>query len=216
MKKTIILANGPQISSTWPEWVNKEDTLVCVDGGTLQAIQQGLIPDVVLGDMDSLSSDMLQRMKDQGVRLVRYPVRKNQTDLELALFWARDQNAREVWVVNALGGRLDQHLVNVFLLAREDMNFARIVLKEDDQSAVVLRGPDRMVLEGQPGDRLSLVVLSKTISGVTLDGVEWKTNHATFSRASTHPLSNVFTETRARIQIDTGVAFLVHIEDPHL
>jgi thiamine pyrophosphokinase len=216
MKKTIILANGPQLSSTWPKWVNKEDTLVCVDGGTLQAIQKSLIPDAIVGDMDSLPPDTLEQIKSQGVQLVRYPVRKNQTDLELALLWAREHNAREIWVVNALGGRLDQHLVNVFLLAREDMNFARIVLKEDDQSAVILRGPDRIILEGQPGDRLSLVVLSQTISGVTLDGVEWKTNLATFSRASTHPLSNIFTETQARIQIDTGIAFLVHIQDPHL
>lgn len=189
---------------------------MCVDGGTLQAIQKSLIPDAIVGDMDSLPPDTLEQIKSQGVQLVRYPVRKNQTDLELALLWAREHNAREIWVVNALGGRLDQHLVNVFLLAREDMNFARIVLKEDDQSAVILRGPDRIILEGQPGDRLSLVVLSQTISGVTLDGVEWKTNLATFSRASTHPLSNIFTETQARIQIDTGIAFLVHIQDPHL
>ncbi|HEY84552.1 MAG TPA: thiamine diphosphokinase [Chloroflexi bacterium] len=210
MPKTIIFANG--ISADPNEnrhYFSPGDTIICADGGTLHALAMGLTPDLIVGDLDSLPAPVVAEMEAKGVEIQRHPVDKDQTDLELALQIAIQRGAKEILLLTALGGRLDQTLANILLLTRPEWRGVRLRLAEGAQSAWLLRGPDSLTLRGQTGDTLSVVALSQNLRELTLQGVKWPLNKANVSLGSTLTISNAFVEVEAKIQLAQGMALAI-------
>jgi thiamine pyrophosphokinase len=116
--RAIIVAGGQAGGNEdWRRWVWEGDWIIGADGGAAQALAWGLVPHLVIGDMDSLPGEARAALEAQGSRFVVHPRAKDETDLELALTYATQRGAREIVVLGALGGRLDHTLANVLLLA---------------------------------------------------------------------------------------------------
>ena len=113
----LIFANGDAPHrSTVARWAADADLIIAADGGTRHALSAGVLPHVVIGDLDSLDEADRAQLDRSNVRLIIYPAHKDDTDLELALRYALDQHATEIVVCSALGGRWDQSLANLMLL----------------------------------------------------------------------------------------------------
>jgi len=119
-KRAVLFANGEAANPNSLE-LHADDFRVAVDGGLhkLQALQ--LAPHLLIGDMDSLSAQEVEACQQAGIEILRFPAAKNKTDLELALDEVLRRGFQEIMIVNALGGRLDQTLGNLSLLARPDL-----------------------------------------------------------------------------------------------
>ncbi|HKJ37197.1 MAG TPA: thiamine diphosphokinase, partial [Anaerolineales bacterium] len=117
MQRIIIFANGdlPDIKKI-PTILQDGDHIICADGGTRHALALDLKPDLVIGDMDSTGEVDLKKLQTDGVSIELFPQDKNETDLELAIQHALKLKAKEVVIIAALGGRLDQTLANISLL----------------------------------------------------------------------------------------------------
>lgn len=211
MSRIVIFANG-RLSQ--PELLQAQlqatDRIFCADGGTQHALALGLMPETIIGDLDSLSPKIISKMEAAGVTIHRHPEEKDQTDLELALALAVSEQPQEILLVTALGGRLDQMLANILLLTRPAYASVQLTLIDGPQWATLLRDHQTIVIEGQPGDTLSLIPLSPTVRQVNLTGVAWPLTGATLSFGSTLTISNVLTATQAVVQIGEGMILLVH------
>jgi thiamine pyrophosphokinase len=209
--RAIIIANG-QLSDPAKarRRIRPGDRVICADGGTQHAHGMGLIPDVVVGDMDSLDPGLRADLEADDVRFVVHPTRKDETDLELALQLAIDEGAEEVEILAMLGGRLDQSLANLLLVARDEWAPARVKVTEGNQTAWSLRGGQETTIKGASGDLLSLIPLSALVIGVTLEGVEWPLDAATLRFGSTLTVSNMLTATVARLSVKEGLILIVH------
>jgi thiamine pyrophosphokinase len=170
----------------------------------------GVIPDVVVGDMDSLNPGLRSELGAAGVRFEVYPTRKDETDLELALRLAIEEGSSEIEILGMMGGRLDQSLANLLLLARPEWVSAWVRVTEGDQTAWPVRGGQETTIEGVRGDVVSLVPLSPQVTGVTLEGVEWPLHAATLRFGSTLTISNILTGPRARLRVEEGLVLVVH------
>jgi thiamine pyrophosphokinase len=212
MSRAVIFANGLLSDpSEVRGYIYPGDLIICADGGTRHALTLGLHPDLIVGDLDSLASDMLAEMKARGVPLETYPADKDQTDLELALHAARRAGVDEVLLLTALGGRLDQTLANVLLLTRPEWASLRLNLADGRQCGTVLRDHGQLVLPGTAGDTLSLIPLTPRVTGVSLDGVRWPLTNATVELGTTKTVSNEFTSSTVTVRIGQGMALVVHI-----
>lgn len=215
MPKTIIFANGvislPDLVQN-QILIEPDDTIICADGGTLHALSLNLTPNLIVGDLDSLSADVETTMMERGVEIIRHPARKNRTDLELALSIAIERGATEILLLTALGGRLDQQLANILLLTRPEWHPVRFSLADGRQRAWLLTGPDDLTLAGKADDTLSILPFSTTISGLDLDGVEWPLTNQTVALGSTLTISNKFLGNQAYVRLREGMAFVVHIQ----
>ena len=113
----VIFANG---NLHHPELVRAtirpDDLIIAADGGGNHLIKAGLIPEVIIGDCDSISPTVLDTLVKAGANLLRYPIDKDQTDLELALDYAINQGCQEIHIYGALGTRWDQSLANLLLM----------------------------------------------------------------------------------------------------
>ena len=115
MSRTIIFANGelPNMEKA-RTLVKADDYVICADGGTHHALALGLRPNLIIGDLDSVTDAELQKAN---AKIVKYPRHKNETDLELALNHALEQQPTSILIIAALGNRLDQTLGNISLLS---------------------------------------------------------------------------------------------------
>lgn len=90
--------------------------VVAADGGLRHSAALGLAPDMLVGDLDSVTAEAMSA--HAGVPVERHPSAKDELDLELALAAARRLGAREARVLGAFGDRLDQSLAALLVAAR--------------------------------------------------------------------------------------------------
>jgi len=211
MTRTVIIANGQlPDSSAAARHVRDGDRIICADGGANHAVAMGLVPQVVVGDLDSLAPDLRVYLETIGVQFEVYPVLKDKTDLELALRLAIAEGAEEVDLLATLGGRVDQSLANLLLLTQGEWADARVRVIEGDDVAWIVRGGQDTTIVGKIGDTLSLIPITCQITGVCLDGVRWPLHDATLHLGDTLSVSNTLSAPAAHLQIGAGLAVIVH------
>jgi len=201
--RAIIFVNGefndPQQAR---DLVRAADLVIAADGGTRHALAIGVTPHIIIGDLDSLSPDDLARLQAAGARIKRFSPRKDETDLELALLHAARKGASEILPLAALGGRLDQTIANLLLLALPELEGVDARIVEGTQEAFLIRG--EALVEGQPGDTVSLIPLGGDATGVTADGLEWPLHEDTLRFGPARGVSNVLTGEQAYVRVRQG------------
>jgi len=218
MPRIIIFANGelPDIEKA-RALIKADDTIICADGGTHHALTLGIIPQLVIGDMDSATKDEMQRLKKEDVPIELYPRDKNETDLELALNRALDQSPSSILIIGALGGRLDQTLGNISLLS--DWRLAALDIRLDDGIEEVFfcgdqsKAPSRAIsrgIEGRRGDIVSLIPWNGAVKGISTNGLRWSLNHETLYPDKTRGISNEMLDALAEVSIEAGLLLIIH------
>lgn len=207
--RAVVFVNGEvQDYTALARWLRPGDHLIGADGGTRHMLALGLMPDAVVGDLDSLEPETVAKLIVQGVDVERYPIAKDQTDLELAIERGLRAGASEILLLGALGGRLDQTLANLLILAQRNWPVP-LRLAEGSQLAQVLRTGETLMLHAAPGSTVSAIPLSAIVTGITYTGLEYPLQDATLSIGSTRGVSNVVASSPATITIDEGVLLVV-------
>lgn len=213
MTRAIILVNGHVAQYDLLEkLLRADDLLIGADGGARHAWAVGRVPHIVVGDMDSLSSEELLQLQKQRVLLERHAPEKDQTDLELAIERALGEGADEIILVGALGDRLDQTIANLLILAQRDWP-ASLCVVDGAQSARVMRGGQTIRLSGMPGDTVSAIPLSPLVSGITYSGLLYPLIDAELPFGSTRGVSNELAQQVATISIGSGLLLVTHIRN---
>jgi thiamine pyrophosphokinase len=207
--RALIFANGdlPDLEAA-RALIKPGDRLIAADGGMHHLERLGLQPDILVGDMDSLEPRLLARLERTGVRTVRHPTHKDETDLELALQLAVAEGCRELLVVGALGGRLDHALGNLSLL--RDPILSDCTVRLDDGLQEVFWITDQAELHGAQSDVVSLLPLQGEVSGVTTEGLEYPLRSETLYPYKTRGISNVMTVGEARVTVTSGYLLCIH------
>ena len=205
----IIFANGnPPDRATAAPWLATAQLIIAADGGSRHALAIDVIPDVVVGDLDSMDEVTRKRLKHAGTRFVTYPTYKDYTDLELAIRHALDRGATAITILGALGGRWDQSLANLMLLTLPELEQVSTRIVDHQLSISVIR--DRAEITGRIGDTLSLMALKGDARGVTIEGCEYPLTEAVLPFGASLGISNVLTQPVAKITVQQGLVLALH------
>jgi thiamine pyrophosphokinase len=208
--QTIVIANGMLSDPAAARaLIQPGDRVIAADGGAAHCLALGLVPDLVVGDFDSLSAADLERLQALGARLEKYPARKDETDLELALRIACAGGAQPVLVLGALGSRWDMSLANILLLAHPDFRSTRLTLVDGPVEISLAQPGADCIISGAAGDTVSLIPLQGDAHGVVTDGLEYPLLDETLQYAATRGVSNVLLGTRARVGLKSGLLLCV-------
>lgn len=113
----LILANGSYGDYEIIKTYTKEyDLVICADGGLNHVVKLGLNPDIILGDFDSVSHDILAKYSNGTAQIIKYAADKDYTDTQLAVDFAIDKGADEIYILGGVGTRFDHSYANVMLL----------------------------------------------------------------------------------------------------
>lgn len=209
MARLIIFANGilPDLESA-RQLIQPGDSLYAADGGTRHALALGLLPSVVIGDLDSLTLDDRQRLEAGGARIQQYPRDKDKTDLELALEAAIQTGQDEIRIVGGLGGRLDQTLGNLSLVS--DPRLSEHDIRFDDGVEEAFFTRSRCEIRGRPAEVVSLIPWGAEVTGVYTEGLRWPLHGETLSPHKTRGISNELLGDTASVIVGAGLLLIVH------
>ena len=208
-ERAVLFANGEMRDpAVVKATLQPSDYLVCVDGGLRHLKSLGLRPHLLIGDLDSISAGEVLELEREQVRIQRYPVDKDETDLELALRAVLKEGYRSIRLVAALGGRLDQTLGNLFLLTLPELSGCSVRMEDGVEEAFIIRSRETVL--GQPGDIVSLLPLAGDVSGVVTQGLRYPLHAETLSFDRTRGISNVLLEKQAVIEVASGVLLAIH------
>jgi len=206
--QAIIFANGDFLPPPdLAERLASADLVIAADGGSQHCLALNLRPHVLIGDLDSIQPGVLADWEAQGVRVIQHPVDKDQTDLELALVYAKEAGATRIVVFGGLGKRWDHSIANLLLLANPQFDGIDIVFIHGDQNLFVMKGKQR--LSATLGHRVSLLPLSGDVKGVTTRGLKYSLKAEALLFSSSRGVSNVVINDDPQVEVQDGILLCV-------
>ncbi len=207
--RAIIFINGslPDLDAA-KKLIRDDDFIIAVDGGTRHALNLGLLPAVVIGDLESLDSADRRVLEENQVEIRQYPTDKDETDLELALDYAINAGYERILLIAALGGRLDQTLGNLSLLTDESL--LGLDLRLDDGIEEVYFVRKHAQIHARSGEIISLIPWGNPVHGICTEGLRWSLQNEILYPHKTRGISNEMLGDVAKIQIESGLLLIVH------
>jgi thiamine pyrophosphokinase len=205
----LIFANGLIDDVDWIRPYLKQATaVIAANGGSRHLKALNHPPDLVIGDMDSIPDDVRLWLETSGCQFETYPEAKDETDLELALLYAAENYAVEIVIIGALGGRLDQTLANIMLLAHPVLAGRPVFLSNNQERAwLVSQGTE---IFGSPGDIVSLIPLGGDVIVREAVGFKWEIQDERLVFGPARGISNVMTAEMASVILDQGQLLCIH------
>lgn len=212
MKQALIFANGepndgPMVRRSLAVAVSAH--VIAADGGARVARYFNRKVHTIIGDMDSLAEDELSALAAEGAEVFRYPTEKNETDLELCLQWAATMGFDWIRIIGGLGGRFDQVLANVYLLALPQLARLDVRLVAGKQAIRLLR-PGECTIQGAVGDTISLLPIGGSVEGIRTDNLQYPLRDEVLLFGPARGVSNVMMGDSATIRLQNGLLLLVH------
>jgi thiamine pyrophosphokinase len=206
---TYIFLNGDFDLTRYPdEFLFADGLKIAVDGGVRHLREVDMIPDILIGDLDSVSEQDLAWCKKMQIEISQYPREKNQTDFELALEYAMQKSQDKIVVFGALGGRIDHTLANIGLLNNPHFVGREIKFFSNNEYIYFLRSPT--IIKGNPGDIVSLIPWGDTVFGVTTTGLKFPLRNEELIPDQSRGISNVMISKEALVQFKKGNLLCVH------
>ncbi len=202
MKKALIIAAGSV--NIVPEYYEYE-FIISADGGYNKALDKGIVPDLFVGDMDSVNGEVL------GIEIVKLKKEKDFTDTEYAIEEAVKRGYKKIDIIGATGTRIDHTIANVFMMKKYlDKG---VFLKIIDDHNIVWAINKRELLSGLEGRTVSLIPADTVVCGVTLIGFKYHLKDAEIKIGETLTVSNVVESKEAIIDIEKGTLIVVVAND---
>ncbi len=200
MRALIVLGGDPPGAALLRRCARQADWTAAADSGLAAFHSAGLVPDFLLGDMDSVDPGVLRRYEGR-VPEERLSRIKDDTDGVHAVDAAVKRGAKEITLLGALGGRPDHLLGNLMLLIRAHRLGARAEILAEGLR--VCRVPGRMTLDGAKGETVSLLALGAA-EGVSLRGFFYPLEGGRMDSGFPLGISNTVTADTAEIAVESG------------
>ena len=207
--KAFIYTGGAVTEKNISERPGEDDLVIAADSGYRNAKKMGVVPNLLLGDFDSLNQS---EKLPEDLEILQGPAEKDDTDTQLAVKVALERGAKQLVIIGGLDGRLDHTLSNLAIL--EDLASRHI-------SAIITNGQNRVrfirdsgVILMRDGFRyFSILAADPVVKGVSVDGCKYPLKKAKLLRTNQYAVSNEIIGNCALIEIKKGGAWVVESND---
>jgi thiamine pyrophosphokinase len=176
--------------------IRNYDRCLAVDGGLFHCREMNIMPDLIIGDLDSLTPEILNLYPK--IPIEKFPSHKDKSDMELAIDAANLVNVTKIGLFGALENRTDHSLANLCLMCRLPK---KIVIETEKETLFTLEGKKQVPCK--PGQIVSLMPIGSSAKGVTTKGLKWELKDAVLNQ-DFFSLSNVCLDSHFEISIEQG------------
>lgn len=176
--------------------IKAHECIIAVDGGIQHCHKMKITPDMIVGDMDSAPSELLQHYAEVPVRL--FPKHKDETDMELAVQSVFTPQVEKITLFGALEKRTDHALANMHLIRRYPQ---KVYIETETEFIFAFDG--EVEIPCIPGQTIAFIHLGDPVAGVTSQGLKWELCDATFSKYFMS-ISNICVENPVRLNLKKG------------
>lgn len=199
------------------------DKVFAVDKGLEYADLLGILPDYLIGDFDTVDEDILSQyerkinMRELHSKVERYPVKKDATDTELALWKAMEIGANKITILAGMGSRMDHVFSTMHLLLQTVKKQMDVYVVDETNRIRIMTGEDKHICridkKEQYGDYVSLIPLTSEVTGVTIKGALYPLENATIYQSESLTVSNQILDEQIEISIQSGKMLLIESKD---
>lgn len=202
-KRCLILGGGEIIDyAAVATQIDRDDFILCADSGFLHCEKLGVVPDLLVGDFDSISAF------PPGSERIAYPAEKNYTDSTLAVREAFERGYTELLMAGMLGGRFDHSLANMQNLAwcaGNGIN-ARIT---DGKTEVFAVKDGELALPSRENSYFSVFPLVTGCESVTITGGKYPLNEYSLRFDEPRAVSNEFIGKKVTVTVKNGTVAVI-------
>lgn len=221
MKKSCLIIAGGELDIKFAScYIKKKygrelpDMVIAVDRGLEGVKQLGILPHILLGDYDSVKSEVLKEYEEvPQVTCLRYPPEKDYTDSHLAIEKAIQEKATDICILGATGTRMDHSLANMGLLWLCMKAGIKAELVDAHNRIRMMEHRLEIQKEEQFGKYVSLLPYTEYATGITLTGFQYPLYKDTLSMGISRGISNEIINDVAVIEIETGILYVIESKD---
>ncbi|GAB4072431.1 thiamine diphosphokinase [Barrientosiimonas marina] len=208
MSHIAIMGNGPV--ELIPDLSDCEpDVWIGADRGALVLLEKGITPDYAVGDFDSMSFDEQAKVERGADVFEKYPVEKEETDLDIALNKAYDLHAETISLFGVTGGRLDHALINMQLLyPMKSRNVSGAIIDQQNQLELAMPG-EHEIRYDMDYPTISFIPFTQQVKGLTLHGFYYGLADKTLLWGSTRCISNRLISNSGTFSFDEGILLII-------
>ncbi len=199
--KCVIVGAGEFMEKSLP--VDAGDYVIAADGGLAYLEKLGIVPDMVVGDFDSLNRIPLHP------NVLRLPVEKDDTDMKAALLEGIRRGYGRFDMYGCLGGRIDHTIANLQLLAWLVEQGLCGMLYGNEQKLLMLKGPGRLTFSTEEKGMISVFSYTERCTGVSEYGLHYSVENYTMTNDSPLGVSNEFLGKEAAVSVEEGILLIV-------
>jgi len=180
------------------------DFVVAVDGGFSHLETIGRVPDLALGDFDSLG------YVPGNVEVMQYPSHKDKSDLEIAFDYAESQKFDRILVYGALGGRLDHTMGSLHTAAGFAERGMEVTFIALDYAIRIVVGPECFELPHLNAGTVSVFSACDKVFDIVEQGMEYSLDEPELTNRTTWGLSNELIGKPASISVRRGTLYVFY------
>lgn len=203
----LIIANGPLLSEAMLNKHTQGRKLMALDGALISCIERNIIPDIVLGDFDSLDQDIIQSAESKYRIKFIYMPEQDQTDLEKGIAYAAQFNPKSVIICQAIGGRSDHTIHNMRLLRRMHTFIENMNIISDTERFFFIKDKN-VILSSDTIEPVALLAFPK--AQVSSDGLKYDMDSLTLEFAKRESTSNHIIKNSAKISVQGEVLLIIN------
>ncbi len=177
---------------------DKNDYIICADGGITIAEKNAICPDLVLGDLDSVKS------VDKKYCFIKYPKEKDDTDTLLCLKYGIKKGFKDFLIIGGIGGRFDHTVSNLQTLAYGKEKNIKVKIVSKDVFCTMIKDGESFELQKKEGFYFSVFAYSDLCEGVTIKGAKYELKKAELKNTFPLGVSNEFKQDKAVISVSKG------------
>jgi thiamine pyrophosphokinase len=211
-ERALIIAGGHPISRAVADRLERPAFIVAADSGLDRAYELGLRPDVVVGDMDSVTEASLARAEAEGITIERHPTDKDATDLELAVATVGRRGFLHATIIGGTGGRFAHTLANALLLTRSGE--VRLDWLTSHARITALESSETRTFPAADGPLLSVLAIGGA-ARCSSSGLRWPLDEVPLTPGVTRGISNEIVGRAASLTVDEGCILVVHERNNH-
>lgn len=203
VKRALLVTGGePPTENLLHEAAKACSYFACADRGAHPLLAAGMVPNLIVGDMDSISPEDRLLLSEATGDIKVLPVEKDWTDTQVALDMLYERGFDEVLMLGATGGRLDHEQGNFMLLCRYGRMGKSLVIWNDTN---VLRYVDARTWQIPKNDSaFSIVPIDDNGMTLSLQGFHYPLNEEYIAFGISRCLSNVIEDAYGVADIFSG------------
>ena len=210
MIAAIICSGELKDDATIKKLCQDADLIICADGGSRHAYHMNIMPHVIIGDLDSSDSKIVEHFRALGVEVIAYSSDKDKTDTQLCIEYAAERT-QEVMLLGATGSRMDHTLANLSLLCYGLEKGIKISIVNDTNQIFLIK--DAISIQGRVGDIVSLLPYSEQVKGICTKGLRYELSNAVMIQGNPYGVSNYLTSEEATVEIASGILLVIRSKD---
>lgn len=205
--KIAIIANGTIINYDFhKEILHDFNIIICADGGANIAKELDIIPDYIIGDMDSIKTSVFNFYKELNKTKIIKDTNPDKTDLELAIKLAETLNPSKITIFGAIGNRIDHTLANIYCLDKIKPGIKAEII---DEISTIQLAKENLEITSEKNDIISVIPLSD-VNSLNYTGFKWNVKNLN-TKIGWFGISNKILNKKASINFSKGKILVIKL-----